>query len=315
MFKRRSRGGTTQIQTQQDHLARVAATVLLPPLEARGALPNGLLAIVVGNGRLGCKIAGELLRRGCSVRLVGPDSAPDAGGGLERVIGDIRENIRQGTLMPSDFQALMSRLSVAPSLYEAIEDLGCMAWVIEAIPEDLALKRGVFHEAASTCAAKGIPPYRVLFSSNTVNCRIADIASGMYSNYAARVLGMRFLSPVWFIDSIALTRKGALDDEDERDLLGTALQLLMALGFNPFFELSPNPPAALPSRRKLTFEEALIFATRQQMRCEGCSSLAPGAFDPPSHPTEIHTEPESPSDSWNTPTEPGGISSSSESEY
>ena len=130
------------------------------------------------------------------------------------------------------------------------------------------------------------------------SCRIADIASGMYSNYAARVLGMRFLSPVWFVDSIALTRKGDVI-EDERDVLGAALQqLLMALGFKPFCELSPNPPSALPSRRKLTYEEALIFATRQLMYCERCSVLAPGAFDRRSHPTEIHPEHASSSDSY-----------------
>ena len=170
----------TQAQAQDDHLARLAASVLLPPLQARMALPNRVLAVVVGIGRLGSKIAGELLRRGCSVRLVTHDCEPHGGrDGLAKLVDDIRENIHQGTLMPSDLQALMSRCSLVPSLFEAIEDLGCMVWVIEAVAENLPLKRSVVHEAASTCAAKGIPPHRVLFSSNTITyiaLRIAHCA-------------------------------------------------------------------------------------------------------------------------------------------
>lgn len=292
LFQRRPRRELTPVQAQQDRLARVAASTMLPPLDARAALPHGILAVVVGNGRLGCRVAGELLRRGCSVRLVDPSSASDSGDGLGKLVDDIRENIRQGTLMPSDLHGFMARCSLVPSLFEAIEDFGCMAWVVEAIPEDVTLKRGVFQEAANVCAAKHIPPHRVLFSSNTVSCRVADITLGMYNIYAVRVLGVRFLNPVWFVDAIALTRNGAVADECERDTLGAALQLLIHLGFNPFFELLPNPPSKLPSRRKLTYEEALIYASRQQMCCELASPLAPGGFDPQFHPTSALPPPE-----------------------
>ena len=53
-------------------MAILAAKHLHAP-QARLFVPNGILVIVVGCGRHGINIAGELLRRGCHVKLCDAD--------------------------------------------------------------------------------------------------------------------------------------------------------------------------------------------------------------------------------------------------
>ena len=79
-------GVVLQGSVEEDtRLARVVAAHTLPRQD-RVLPPNNVLAVVVGCGYHGCNVAAELLRRGCTVRLVDHKSqaARDARSNIER---------------------------------------------------------------------------------------------------------------------------------------------------------------------------------------------------------------------------------------
>ena len=70
---------------------------------------------------------------------------------------------------------------------ETIADLAACDLVIEAAPEDLALKRGIFAELAATCREDAI------LATNTSSLRVSDIGAGIA--HLERVVGMHFFNP------------------------------------------------------------------------------------------------------------------------
>ena len=79
------RGDRGERQTQRDDAAGATALAGAPsteeehapvelphplPQQPRVSPPNGLVVAICGCGKMGCAVAGELLRRGCTVLLV-----------------------------------------------------------------------------------------------------------------------------------------------------------------------------------------------------------------------------------------------------
>lgn len=135
---------------------------------------------VVGAGTMGRGIAQLALQAGCTVVLIDADAAA-----LERATGSLSELF--GTLaakgrLHATPAELMSRLGTADDLAAAAS----ADWVIEAVPEDLALKRTVFGQL-STLAT------RARLATNTSTLSVTAIASG-----CARprdVIGLHFFNP------------------------------------------------------------------------------------------------------------------------
>ncbi|WP_199441234.1 3-hydroxyacyl-CoA dehydrogenase family protein [Umezawaea beigongshangensis] len=138
-------------------------------------------AAVVGGGTMGAGIAHVLLAGGSRVVLA-ETSAERAAAARAAVTASLRRAADRGRLdsSPDD---LLARLDV-------VEDLGALPadahLVVEAVPEDLALKRRVLAEAARAC------PDAVL-ASNTSSLSIGALASGLPGE---RVLGVHFFNPV-----------------------------------------------------------------------------------------------------------------------
>jgi len=72
-------------------------------------------------------------------------------------------------------------------LAESVADLAGCDLVVEAAPEDLALKQGLFAELAAACGPETI------LASNTSSLRVADIAAE--TPRPERVVGMHFFNP------------------------------------------------------------------------------------------------------------------------
>jgi 3-hydroxybutyryl-CoA dehydrogenase len=138
---------------------------------------------VIGAGTMGGGIAQAAAQSGFDVRLV--DAMP---GATERALKGIEARLRKGVelgkLAPESVAATLGRLRVDPEIASAVDGADL---VIEAVPEDLELKRRLIAEAAAAAAPDA------LLASNTSSIAIARIAS---AGDPARTLGLHFFNPV-----------------------------------------------------------------------------------------------------------------------
>ncbi|TQM81299.1 3-hydroxyacyl-CoA dehydrogenase [Saccharothrix saharensis] len=141
-----------------------------------------MIAVVIGGGTMGAGVAHLLLAGGHDVVLVeaGADRASAARRAVEASLAKAAERGKLDAV-PHD---LLRRLTVVERLDTQVGRGAAL--VVEAVPEDLGLKRRVLAEAASAC------PDAVL-ASNTSSLSISALAEGLPGE---RVLGMHFFNPV-----------------------------------------------------------------------------------------------------------------------
>ena len=136
---------------------------------------------VYGGGRMGAGIAHAFLVSGCSVVVVetGPGAVAAARARVERSVATAEE--RSSLTRPA--QDVLAALEVT----EVGEDLAGCGLVIEAVPEDTALKQQVLGRVA------GLAPEAVL-ATNTSSLSVDAIAGGLPD--PAAFLGLHFFNPV-----------------------------------------------------------------------------------------------------------------------
>ncbi len=149
-------------------------------MTAGGATEDPFRAAVLGAGTMGTGIAQLLLQAGASVALVDPseDAMQRARGGL----AELFERLHAKGRLADEPAALLARLKTGTEQ----ELVRGAQWVIEAAPEDLALKRGLF------AAAARIEPAAHL-ATNTSTLSVTAIASSCPD--PGRVVGMHFFNP------------------------------------------------------------------------------------------------------------------------
>jgi 3-hydroxybutyryl-CoA dehydrogenase len=138
-------------------------------------------AAVVGGGTMGAGIAHVLLAAGSRV-TVGEADAARAGAARDAVAASLRKAQDRGKLATTadELLAHLSTVDSLASLPPAAE------LVVEAVPEDLDLKRRVLGEVAACCAD-------AVLASNTSSLSITALAAGLPGE---RVVGMHFFNPV-----------------------------------------------------------------------------------------------------------------------
>lgn len=136
---------------------------------------------VLGGGRMGAGIAHAFLLAGSQVTVVERDGA-SADAAARRIDESIRRSVARGGVV--DAAALAARWTTATEM-AAFADAEL---VIEAVPEDRALK-----EDALARAEAEIAPDAVL-ATNTSSISIDQLAAPL--EHPARVLGLHFFNPV-----------------------------------------------------------------------------------------------------------------------
>src|SRR5262249_38860002 len=91
--------------------------------------------------------------------------------------------VARGKLTEDAQRSLFERISFTT----ALSDLSAAQFVIEAIPEQLPLKRELFAELDEIC------PPETIFASNTSSLSVTEIAAS--TNRPERVVGMHFFNP------------------------------------------------------------------------------------------------------------------------
>jgi 3-hydroxybutyryl-CoA dehydrogenase len=138
---------------------------------------------VLGAGTMGAGIAQVAASAGIEVLL--HDPLPGAvERARERVAGFLARRVEKAQLAPADRDAIMAR--IRPQ--DAVSEIAAAELVVEAIPEDLDLKRQAFRLLDKAALPE------TLLATNTSSLSVARIASA--AARPERVLGMHFFNPV-----------------------------------------------------------------------------------------------------------------------
>jgi 3-hydroxybutyryl-CoA dehydrogenase len=169
-----------------------------------------MISVVIGGGTMGAGVAHLFLAGGHEVVLVeaGADRALAARRAVEASLAKAAD---RGKLDAVPHE-LLKHLTVV----ERLDDVGAGAsLVVEAVPEDIELKRQVLQSAANAC------PDAVL-ASNTSSLSISALAEGLPGE---RVLGMHFFNPVPVQQLVELVRHDGVSAEVVARVRGWAEEL------------------------------------------------------------------------------------------
>ncbi|HSU74071.1 MAG TPA: 3-hydroxyacyl-CoA dehydrogenase NAD-binding domain-containing protein, partial [Terrabacter sp.] len=137
---------------------------------------------VIGAGAMGAGIAQVAATAGHAVTLV--DVVPGTAASAVERIGNALSRLVDKGRMPADrATAVLARITGAES-FESLPNCGL---VIEAVPEDLDLKRRIFAELAD------LQPSTTVLATNTSSIDIDEIADEVAD--PERVLGLHFFNP------------------------------------------------------------------------------------------------------------------------
>ena len=149
---------------------------------------------VLGAGQMGQGIAHISALAGFNTRLYDKDKST-----LEAAMAAVEQTLSKGVelgkITNADKAQTLERLTPAMTVEHGVEDAGL---VIEAIPEDINLKKDLFRQVADSV------PEETVLASNTSSLSITEIASGIPS--PDRVVGMHFFNPPHIIKLLEVIR-------------------------------------------------------------------------------------------------------------
>jgi len=142
---------------------------------------------VIGGGVMGSGIAQALAVGGCqvTVRDLNEQLIERARSTIVDGRYGLKRGVERGKTTQEDADAALNRISFTTSL----DDLRSADLVIEAVPEDLELKKKVFAEL------DGVAGAGTIFASNTSGLAISDINQAVSEERRARFIGMHWFSP------------------------------------------------------------------------------------------------------------------------
>jgi 3-hydroxybutyryl-CoA dehydrogenase len=139
--------------------------------------------------------------------------------GRSMIEKQLRRQLDRGRLTEEAMDALLAKLVGATDLKDAKNsDL-----VIEAIFEDLEVKRDLFSQLDEICGPD------CLFATNTSSLSITDIARGL--KHEDRLMGMHFFNPAPVMKLVELIR----GEETSEDAMQKAAEIVRAIGKEPVF--------------------------------------------------------------------------------
>ncbi len=169
---------------------------------------------VAGAGLMGHGIAQVLAAAGRRVELYEPELAR-AIAGRDRVAAGVDRLVAKGRLTPPEREALLALITPT----DRPDVVGVADLAIEAIPEDLDLKRSLL------AGLDGRAPGRTIIATNTSSIPIAVLAEVIAPGRRARFVGMHFFSPVPVMPLVEVVRGAETDPETVAAIVGLAGEL------------------------------------------------------------------------------------------
>ena len=142
---------------------------------------------VIGAGTMGTQIAQVFASYG--FRVILRDINDEI---LRRSVEEIRSGrfglnglVQKGKITQTEATATMSRIETTTDMLQAVKDAD---FVIEAVPENIELKKKIFEDVDEAC------PSDTILASNTSSMSISEIATA--TKMPERIVGMHFFNPV-----------------------------------------------------------------------------------------------------------------------
>jgi 3-hydroxybutyryl-CoA dehydrogenase len=171
---------------------------------------------VVGLGTMGAGIAEVMARNGLEVVAVETDEDHVAVG-RGHVEQSTSRAVARGKLSEADQQALLGRIRFT----SALEDVAVAQLVVEAVPENLDLKREIFGKLDSICSPDA------MLATNTSSLSVTEISVATHN--PRRVVGMHFFNPAPVQRFVEIVRTVIT----EPDVVDAAAGLAQRLGKQP----------------------------------------------------------------------------------
>jgi 3-hydroxybutyryl-CoA dehydrogenase len=172
---------------------------------------------VVGAGSMGAQIAQQAALHGIEVILQDQDQA-QLRKARDSNEGHLARRVEKGKLSREDMDAALGGVQVTTDLHEAVERAD---FVIEAVFEDMEVKRSIFKELDD------VAPSGAVLASNSSTMGISKIAD--VTHRPDRCLNMHFFYPVLVMDLVEIVRGPQTSDET----VDRAMALASAMGRTP----------------------------------------------------------------------------------
>lgn len=184
----------------------------LPELKSVETLPIQTVA-VIGAGTMGTGIAMAFAQNGYDVTLL-ELSAEALERGMGRIRGLNEKAVQRGRMNASASEEMLRRIQTTTDY----ADLARVDMVVEAVFEDLDVKKKVFQQLESVCKPSAI------LASNTSYLDMNKLAETV--ERPAKVVGMHFFSPANIMKLVEVVKTDFCSDET----LATVLGVLKSLG-------------------------------------------------------------------------------------
>jgi len=158
---------------------------------------------VVGAGTMGNGIAQVAAQTGCHVVMTDIEMR-FVEGGMKKIEAFLGKSVEKGKLDAKEKDAILGRIKGTVDM----ADLKDVDLVVEAVLEDLDLKKSVFKELDEMCRPE------VILATNTSSMSITEIAAS--TKRPDKVCGMHFFNPVPLMRLVEIIRGYATSDETIR---------------------------------------------------------------------------------------------------
>lgn len=218
---------------------------------------------VVGAGTMGHGIAQTFATAGYDVIIVDVDDAV-----LEAALETIEDSLAK---LDNDPDAVLDRIETTTSDEEAYADADL---VVEAVPEDIDLKREVF------ATIDELTPARTILATNTSTLPITEIASA--TDRPSEVVGMHFSNPVQLMEIVEVIR----GEETADDVFKVAQEISEVIGKTPVL-VEKDIPGFLINRINLRFWLEAVRQVEQGVQDEKTIDAAIRRIGLPMGPFEV----------------------------
>lgn len=183
--------------------------------ELKGVEPRALNSIgVIGGGTMGAGIATAALLAGLPVVMV--EMTPEAAAAAkDRITGNLQGALKRGRIDQARFETLTEKALTPTTDYA---DLGDVDLVVEAVFEDMGVKKEVFGKLDAACKPGAI------LASNTSYLDVDEIAAS--TSRPADVIGLHFFSPAHVMKLLEVV----VADKTAIDVVATGFDLGKKLG-------------------------------------------------------------------------------------
>ncbi|MEO7729636.1 MAG: 3-hydroxyacyl-CoA dehydrogenase family protein [Kofleriaceae bacterium] len=202
---------------------------------------------VIGAGTMGHGIAQVVAQVGIQVHLYdGMRGAAQAG--IAKITKNLDKGVELGKLSAADRDAALARITAFDELTPACAGVDC---VVEAVPEQLDLKREIF------ASVDQIVPSHALLATNTSSLPILEIARAVRD--PGRLVGMHFFNPVHLMKLVEVVRHA----DSAPAAIDLAVALAAKLGKSPI--VVADSPGFASSRLGLVIGLEAMRMVEQQV--------------------------------------------------